>query len=175
MTQHSVADAVIVAAGSSRRMGGGDKLEMTIGGRSILRRTAEALAAAPEIASLIVVTAAERVDELQADAWLAELDARVIPGGRRRQDSVAEGVRAAVAEVVLVHDGARPLVSPALVTRVVDGVLRHGAAIPALPVVDALKRAEGELITASAERRLRTRRAPSPRRSCDQPASAGCA
>ena len=46
---------------------------------------------------------------------------------------------------MLVHDGARPFVSPGLVSRVVEGALRHGAAIPALPVVDALKRVEGEL------------------------------
>ncbi len=152
MTQHHVADAVIVAAGSSRRMGGGDKLEMTIGGRPILRRTVEALAAAPETDRLIVVSAAERVVELRTAPWLTDLGATVIAGGRRRQDSVAEGVRAASAEVVLVHDGARPFVSPGLITRVVDGVQRHGAAIPALPVVDALKRAEGELISASAAR-----------------------
>ena len=143
---------VIVAAGSSRRMGGGDKLEMTIGGQSSLRRTVEALAAAPEIDRLIVVAAEERVDELRASPWLVERSATVVPGGRRRQDSVAEGVRAATAPIVLVHDGARPLVSPALVSRVVEGVRRHGAAIPALPVVDALKRAEGHIITGSAER-----------------------
>ena len=152
MTQHSVADAVIVAAGSSRRMGGADKLGMTIGGRPILQRTTEALAAAPEVDRLIVVTAAERVEELRASPWLREQAATVVPGGRRRQDSVAEGVRAATAPIVLVHDGARPLVSRGLVTRVVDGIERHGAAIPALPVVDALKRAEGGIITASAER-----------------------
>ena len=152
MTQHSVADAVIVAAGSSRRMGGGDKLEMTIGGRPILRRTVDALAAAPQIDRLIVVTAAERVDELSSEPWLVAHEATVIAGGRRRQDSVAHGVRAAGAEVVLVHDGARPFVTPELIERVVEGVMRHGAAIPALPVVDALKRAQGELITASAER-----------------------
>ena len=152
MIQHSVADAVVVAAGSSRRMGGGDKLELTIGGRPILRRAVEALAAAPEIDRLIVVTSAERVDELRASPWLRAHAATVVPGGRRRQDSVAEGVRAASADVVLVHDGARPFVSRGLISRVVEGVLCYGAAIPALPVVDALKRAEGELITASAER-----------------------
>lgn len=152
MTQHDVADVVIVAAGSSRRMGGGDKLEMTIGGRPMLRRTVQALAASPETARLIVVTAAERVAELRAAAWLAGRGVTVIPGGRRRQDSVAAGVREASAEIVLVHDGARPFVSPGLVSRVVDGVRRHGAAIPALPVVDALKRAEGELIVGSADR-----------------------
>ncbi len=147
-----MADAVIVAAGSSRRMGGGDKLEMTIGGRPILRRTVEALAAAPQVDRLIVVTSAERVEELRTTPWLQACGATVLPGGDRRQDSVAEGVRAATAEVVLVHDGARPFVSPELVARVVDGVLHHGAAIPVLPVVDALKRAQDGLITASAER-----------------------
>ena len=152
MTQHDVADAVIVAAGSSRRMGGGDKLEMTIGGRPVLRRTVEALAAAPEIERIIVVTAAERVEELGTSPWLTEHRATVIPGGPRRQDSVAAGVREASAGIVLVHDGARPFVSAALVSRVVEGVRRHGAAIPALPVVDALKRVDGELISASAER-----------------------
>jgi 2-C-methyl-D-erythritol 4-phosphate cytidylyltransferase/2-C-methyl-D-erythritol 2,4-cyclodiphosphate synthase len=152
VSQHSVADVVIVAAGSSRRMGGGDKLELTIGGRPILRRAVESLAAAPEIDRLIVVTASERVDELRSAPWLERQPVTVIAGGRRRQDSVAEGVRVASAPIVLVHDGARPFVSRGLVTRVVDGVRRHGAAIPVLPVVDALKRAEGELITASAER-----------------------
>ncbi len=146
-----VADAVVVAAGSSRRMGGQDKLELTVAGRPILRWTVEALAA-PEIDRVIVVTAADRVDDLRSAAWLAELDVHVVPGGRRRQDSVAAGVRAAGAGIVLVHDAARPFVSPALVSRVVEGAQRHGAAIPALPVVDALKRVEGELITASAER-----------------------
>ena len=133
-------------------MGGGDKLEMTIGGRPILRRTVESLAAASEIDRLIVVTASERVQELRATPWLEGQNVTVVAGGRRRQDSVAEGVRAASASIVLVHDGARPFVSPGLVSRVVDGVQRHGAAIPALPVVDALKRAEGELITSSADR-----------------------
>ncbi len=152
MTQERIADAVIVAAGSSRRMGGADKLELTIGGRSILRRSVESMAAAPSVDRVIVVTAPERVEELRRMDWLGELEATVVPGGRRRQDSVAEGVRAATADVVLVHDAARPLVSSAVVGRVVEGALAHGAAIPALPVVDALKRVEGSHITASAER-----------------------
>jgi 2-C-methyl-D-erythritol 4-phosphate cytidylyltransferase/2-C-methyl-D-erythritol 2,4-cyclodiphosphate synthase len=150
--QQRVADVVVVAAGSSRRMGGGDKLDLAIGGRPILRRTVESLAAAPEIDTLIVVAAAERVDELRATDWLSRLAATVVPGGRRRQDSVAIGVHTASADIVLVHDAARPLVSAALISRVVAGVQEHGAAIPALPVVDALKRVDDGLITASAQR-----------------------
>lgn len=133
-------------------MGGGNKLELTLGGQPILRRTVETMAAAPEIGHVIVVTAAERVDELQAMPWLSALEAAIVPGGRRRQDSVALGVQAAGAKIVLVHDAARPFVSAELISRVVAGVREHGAAIPALPVVDALKRVDGELITASAER-----------------------
>ncbi len=133
-------------------MGGGDKLALTVAGRPILRWTLEALAGAPEVARIILVTAPLRVEELGATPWLADLGAIVVPGGRRRQDSVAAGVRATSAEIVLVHDAARPFVSSSLVSRVVAGVQRYGAAIPALPVVDALKRVDGALITASVER-----------------------
>jgi len=133
-------------------MGGRDKLELAIAGRSILRCSVESLASAPQIARVIVVTAPERLELLAAEPWLQAVGATLVPGGRRRQDSVAAGVRAAEAEIVLVHDAARPLVSPALISRVVDGVARYGAAIPALPVVDALKRVEGDHITGTAER-----------------------
>lgn len=152
VTHQRVADAVIVAAGSSRRMGGRDKLGLSLGGRPILRRSVEAMAAAPQIDRIILVTAPERVAELREAVWLTRLRATVLAGGARRQDSVAAGIRSATADIVLVHDAARPLVSAELVARVVAGVQAHGAAIPALPVVDALKRVEGELITATAER-----------------------
>ena len=115
-----IADAVIVAAGSSRRMGGSDKLELAIGGRSILRRSVDSMAAAPQIDRIIVVTSAERMEHLRGASWLTAIGATVVAGGRRRQDSVAAGVRAASAEIVLVHDAARPLVSAELVGRVVD-------------------------------------------------------
>jgi 2-C-methyl-D-erythritol 4-phosphate cytidylyltransferase/2-C-methyl-D-erythritol 2,4-cyclodiphosphate synthase len=150
--QHRIADAVVVAAGSSRRMGGQDKLGATIAGRPILRWTVEAFAAAPEIARVIVVAASDRVADLRQTPWLGALGATLVVGGARRQDSVAAGVGAATAEVVLVHDAARPLVSGALIARVVEGVQQHGAVIPVLPVVDALKRVEGVHISGSAER-----------------------
>ncbi len=152
MTQEAIADAVVVAAGSSRRMGGTDKLEIPLAGRSVLRRAAEAMAAAPLVRQVIVVCAAERVAELSAAAWLRALPGSVVAGGERRQDSVALGVRATSAGIVLVHDAARPFVSPELVARVVEGVRRHGAAIPVLPVVDALKRVDGERIVGRADR-----------------------
>jgi 2-C-methyl-D-erythritol 4-phosphate cytidylyltransferase/2-C-methyl-D-erythritol 2,4-cyclodiphosphate synthase len=152
VTRHARADAVVVAAGSSRRMDGRDKLELPLGGRPILRWSVEALAAVPSIDRVIVVTAPERLDSVRSADWIAAVGATVVPGGARRQESVTAGVRATSAELVLVHDAARPLVSRTLVERVLEGVRRHGAAIPALPVVDALKQVEAGLITDSVPR-----------------------
>lgn len=134
-------------------MGGQDKLDALIAGRPVLQWSVEAFAAAPLVGRLIVVTSPGRVDALSSASWLQPLDAIVVAGGSRRQDSVAAGVRLARAEVVLVHDAARPLVSDAVIRRVVEGAQRHGAAIPTLPVVDALKRVDDDgFISAGAER-----------------------
>ncbi|MFO1538926.1 MAG: 2-C-methyl-D-erythritol 2,4-cyclodiphosphate synthase [Chloroflexota bacterium] len=142
--EDAFADAVIVAAGASRRMGGLDKLRADLAGRPVLAWSIAALRAAASVRDVIVVGAADGADALAAEPWLRAAGARVVPGGARRQDSVAAGVRAAGAPVVLVHDGARPLVSPALIDRVARGAAEHGAAIPVIPVADSLKRLDGE-------------------------------
>jgi 2-C-methyl-D-erythritol 4-phosphate cytidylyltransferase / 2-C-methyl-D-erythritol 2,4-cyclodiphosphate synthase len=146
------ADAVVVAAGSSRRMDGVDKLSADLFGRPLLRWSVEAMASARSVARLIVVAAPDRVEALEQTPWLRALEARVVPGGERRQDSVEAGVRAAESAVVLVHDGARPLATPELADAVAAAALEHGAAIPVLPVVDALKRVEGNTIVGVAAR-----------------------
>lgn len=133
-------------------MGGLDKLSTPIAGRPVLRWAVESLAASPAVAEVIVVTTPERAADLRAADWLQAIGGRTVLGGLRRQDSVANGVRAATSGIVLVHDAARPFVSPQLVARVVDGVQRYGAAIPALPVVDALKRVVGDRIDGAARR-----------------------
>jgi 2-C-methyl-D-erythritol 4-phosphate cytidylyltransferase/2-C-methyl-D-erythritol 2,4-cyclodiphosphate synthase len=141
------ADAVIVAAGSSRRMGGTDKLLAPVAGRPLLAWTIDAIAAAPAIGRIVLVTAPDRVGEWAAAPWLpARVDA-VVAGGPSRQASVELGVRYLATvdpdggdRPVLVHDGARPLVSPALVDAVAEATLAHGAAIPVLPVAETLKR-----------------------------------
>jgi 2-C-methyl-D-erythritol 4-phosphate cytidylyltransferase/2-C-methyl-D-erythritol 2,4-cyclodiphosphate synthase len=141
------ADAVVVAAGSSRRMAGTDKLMALIGGRPLLAWTLDALLAAPEVQRLVLVTAPERVDTWRAAPWLPAGVTAVVPGGATRQQSVAAGVRyldaidpAGRDRPVLVHDGARPLVSPGLVAAVTEAVDRHGAALPVLAVAETLKR-----------------------------------
>jgi 2-C-methyl-D-erythritol 4-phosphate cytidylyltransferase/2-C-methyl-D-erythritol 2,4-cyclodiphosphate synthase len=137
-------------------MGGQDKLDASLAGRSLLRWAVEAFAASVHVAEVVVVTSAPRLAALQATPWLDALGARLVVGGPRRQDSVVAGLRATSAHMVLVHDAARPLVSGELIERVIDGVRQHGAAIPVVPVVDALKRVEGAAvggpITGTAER-----------------------
>jgi 2-C-methyl-D-erythritol 4-phosphate cytidylyltransferase/2-C-methyl-D-erythritol 2,4-cyclodiphosphate synthase len=141
------ADAVIVAAGSSRRMGGNDKLDELINGQTVLQRSVEAVAASRSVRGIVVVTAPQRRDEVARRPWLTDAGWQVVAGGERRQDSVAAGVRATSAAVVLVHDAARPLVSARLVDAVAAAAREHGAAIPVLPVADSIRHVEHGLVT----------------------------
>jgi 2-C-methyl-D-erythritol 4-phosphate cytidylyltransferase/2-C-methyl-D-erythritol 2,4-cyclodiphosphate synthase len=149
-------DAVVVAAGASTRMGGVDKLGLLVGGRPVLAWTLSALVAAPIVRRIVVVTVAARVGEVSRAPWLPSRVFAVVEGGARRQDSVAAGVAAlgegSPDDVVLVHDGARPLVSPELVMNVAMAAAEHGAAIPVLPVAETLKRVVDGLIAATVDR-----------------------
>jgi 2-C-methyl-D-erythritol 4-phosphate cytidylyltransferase/2-C-methyl-D-erythritol 2,4-cyclodiphosphate synthase len=155
------ADAIVVAAGGSERMGGTDKLLARIGGRPLLAHTLSALSASREVASIVVVTSEERWRELEDGAWLpAGVAVSFTDGGERRQDSVRLGFDELERSrpdpdgerVVLVHDGARPAVSAALITAVVNAAAEHGAAIPVVPVSETLKRIEGDQVAATVDR-----------------------
>lgn len=133
-------------------MGGQDKLAAGIQGRSVLRWSVEAMATSPQVRDVVLVAAPERVEAVRELPWLRNLGVSVVAGGARRQASVAAGVRATSADIVLVHDAARPFVTSALISRIVDGVDEHGAVIPVVPVVDALKRVDGDGVIGSADR-----------------------
>jgi 2-C-methyl-D-erythritol 4-phosphate cytidylyltransferase/2-C-methyl-D-erythritol 2,4-cyclodiphosphate synthase len=137
-------------------MGGGDKLGAVVGGRPVLAWTLDTLAATPIIRRIVVVTAAARVGEVAAAPWLPSRVVAVVEGGARRQDSVAHGIAAlgegSPEDVILVHDGARPLVTPELVARVAAASAEHGAAIPVLPVAETLKRVVDGQIAATVDR-----------------------
>ena len=160
----SRADAIIVAAGASTRMNGVDKLLVTIGDRPLLAHAIRALAMSPAIGSIVVVTTIERRGALEAGGWLAGLaedrEITFVDGGERRQDSVHAGFGALESatpdpdgsRVVLVHDGARPFVPPALVDAVVAAAERHGAAIPVLAVHETLKRVVDDRVASTVDR-----------------------
>jgi 2-C-methyl-D-erythritol 4-phosphate cytidylyltransferase / 2-C-methyl-D-erythritol 2,4-cyclodiphosphate synthase len=133
-------------------MGGIDKLDAELGGRPLLAWSVEAMASAVGVREVIVVAAAARVDELRRTPWLQALGARVVEGGSQRSDSVLAGVRATDAEVVLVHDAARPLVTAGLARAVSRAAAEHGAAIPVVPVTDSVKRAGDRGLVGSVDR-----------------------
>lgn len=152
------ADAIVVAAGRSRRMDGADKLAADVGGRPLLAWTLDAIAGARIVERIVVVASPERRAELADAPWLPERVVDVVAGGARRQESVHAGFVALdrfdpdEQGVVLVHDGARPLVTPALVTAVAAATARHGAAIPIVPVAETLKRIVGDVVGETVER-----------------------
>jgi 2-C-methyl-D-erythritol 4-phosphate cytidylyltransferase/2-C-methyl-D-erythritol 2,4-cyclodiphosphate synthase len=158
MPERPFADAIVVAAGSSTRMDGLDKLTAPIGGRPTLAWSLDALRRAGAVERVVVVVAAERVEAIAAADWLPR-GSVVVAGGERRQDSVAAGLaeleRQGIDEdrVVLVHDGARPAVGDSLIARVADATREHGAAIPVLPLVDTLKRVDGDRVVTTVDRR----------------------
>jgi 2-C-methyl-D-erythritol 4-phosphate cytidylyltransferase / 2-C-methyl-D-erythritol 2,4-cyclodiphosphate synthase len=152
------ADVVVPAAGSSWRMGGRDKLGESIRGRPVLAWTLANLAAASAVDRIVVVVPPSRVEEIRAAAWLPPAVVAVVAGGSRRQESVAAGIDVLVGlaahddRVVLVHDAARPLIDDALVARVAAAVVLHGAAVPVIPVVDTLKRLDGDRVRETVDR-----------------------
>ncbi len=136
--------AILLAAGSSERMGAIDKLWSDLDGSPVIAHSIRRLASTPAVDRLVIVAPAERHAALAA---LAPPDVAVacVEGGARRQDSVASGIAAASdAAWYLVHDGARPLASATLVTRVLDAAREHGAAVPGAPVTDTIKRVDAD-------------------------------
>lgn len=134
---------ILLAAGSSTRMQGVDKVWTDLGGEPLIARSLQAAASVDGVTDVIVVTAAARHDEVQTLAALLGCAVRCVEGGARRQDSVAAGIAAAPdADWYLVHDTARPLAGAALFAAVLDAARAHGAAIPVVPVVDTVKRVD---------------------------------
>lgn len=144
------ADAVIVAAGSSTRMLGIDKLLEPLHGKPLLQWSVEAMSRAESVSVMWLVARSDRVDELRQLSWLEGV--KVVAGGAERSDSVRTGIEKTNGRVVLVHDGARPLVSSKLVDAVAQAALIHGAAIPVLPVIDSLKRMGSNGIDSAVDR-----------------------
>jgi len=137
--------AIIAAAGEGRRLGAVvPKQLLQIGDRSILERSVAAFAGHDRVNDVIVVLPPALA--AAPPSWLIADDVRVVAGGARRQDSVANAFDRVVpeSEVILVHDAARPFVSPELISRSIDAAAEHGAAIAALPASDTVKRVEGE-------------------------------
>lgn len=140
------ATAIIVAAGSSQRMGF-DKLAAPLAGVPVLRRTLDAFLTSECIAGVIVVCPPERWGLLEkADSASFGKPVRRVDGGATRQESVAKGMAALApgTALVAVHDGARPLVSAEDITHCVAAAGVFRAASLARRVTETLKRADAD-------------------------------
>jgi 2-C-methyl-D-erythritol 4-phosphate cytidylyltransferase len=137
--------AIIVAAGSSQRMGF-DKLFALLNDKPVVAHTLAAFESAECVDEIIVVGKSDRVGELEELVRQSGFRkvAKVIAGGELRQDSVRRGLEriGSSAEYVAVHDAARPLITPGKIALVFNAAREYGAAALAEPVTDTLKRAD---------------------------------
>jgi 2-C-methyl-D-erythritol 4-phosphate cytidylyltransferase len=152
-----VLSAIIVAGGSSQRMGF-DKLFAVIAGEPVIAHAIRAFECAGCISEIVLVAREQRHDEIRritSSAGFKKISS-IVPGGERRQDSVWAGLNSidGRAEYVAVHDAARPLITPEQIERAFAQCRVHGAAALAEPVNDTLKRADANLlVVGSVDRR----------------------
>ena len=147
--------AVVAAAGSSTRMGQ-DKLLLPLDGQPVVLHTLRALDLCPMITEIVVVTREDLVvpiGQLCRDSGLEKVR-KVLVGGETRSRSVLAGLGelSPDAELVAIHDGARPLVSQAVLEEAIRRAAQCGAAAPAVPVKDTVKRARDGVVQATLDR-----------------------
>lgn len=153
---------VIAAAGRGARIGAGlPKALLLLAGETLLARSARAFLDHPAVGEVVAVVP----DPASARAALGPLAQRLrlVRGGEERQDSVRAGLEAlGAADIVLVHDAARPFVEPALIDAVIDAARRTGAAVPGLPLVDTVKEvgADGRVLRTLPREALRAVQTP---------------
>lgn len=146
--------ALIVAAGRGQRFGAGlPKQYLPLKGVPILRHALQAFCGHPDISAVWAAIHPDDADLFAAAA--AGLPVKVTHGGAARQDSVRLGLEAMAAvspDAVLIHDGARPMVSAGLISRVLAALDTAEAVVPAVPVIDTLKRVDGARIAETVSR-----------------------
>lgn len=148
--------AVIVAAGSARRMGGVDKIMAELEGEPLILRTVRAFQETVVIGEIVIVTRPDLIvpiSDLCQRAGLHKVSL-VVAGGETRQASVSQGLGSLTkgTQLAAIADGARPLVSPQLIDRVVRAANTFGAAAPALPVKDTVKEAAEGFVVRTPDR-----------------------
>ena len=136
--------AIIAAGGRGRRLGAsGPKQLLVLAGRTILQRAVDAFDASDRVDEIVVVLPPELVGDARERVWLEarKTPLAIVAGGARRQDSVARGFDrvSAGAEIVVVHDAARPFVTAALIDATIEAARRHGVAVAGLTASDTVK------------------------------------
>jgi 2-C-methyl-D-erythritol 4-phosphate cytidylyltransferase len=146
---------IIVAAGSGRRLGARiPKAFVKINGKPMLEYSLEAYQNCKHINEIILVkTPAYQFNGLKYFDRFSKL-AAIVSGGKERLDSVRAGLNSVSpqADMVMIHDAARPLIRPEQIHSVISAVKKHGAAILASPVTDTIKSADKHIIKRTVDR-----------------------
>lgn len=155
-TSPPVCSAVVVAAGSARRMEGIDKILTLLGELPVLVHTLYVFEDCPDISEVIVVTREDllvEVGNLCRQFGLNKVK-KVVVGGKERINSVQNGLVEVRedADIIAIHDGARPLLPGKVLSEVLKKARLTGAAAPALPITDTVKRAEQGLAMETVDR-----------------------
>lgn len=156
--------AIIPSAGMGTRMGSKKKNYIKLLGVPVLVHTLRAFEAAKGVESVILVAPKADIEFCRrniARKYRLKKVLMIVAGGKERQDSVARGLKAIIEEgvdgatlpdIVIVHDGARPLVTPELIEAAIKGAKKYGGAVVAVPVKDTIKEAHGAFIKKTAPR-----------------------
>ena len=142
--------AVIVCAGNSTRMGGVNKILLPLGDRKVIGVTMQAFQACESVSEIIIVAREDDIPAIRSEAEAAGITklAACTVGGSTRQESVINGIKMISKDsgLVAVHDGARPLVKPEHIEKVIKDASVFGGATLGVPVKDTIKTVDGGLI-----------------------------
>jgi 2-C-methyl-D-erythritol 4-phosphate cytidylyltransferase len=147
MTNQPKTAAIIVAAGESRRMNRIDKVLAPLAGRPVISHVLTAFDGCESIGHIVLVVNEKSLEQCRTLVAGLEKPIDVCVGGKRRQDSVAAGLKGLKdCEWVIIHDGARPLVTKELIEQGLKAAQETGAAVAAVPVTDTIKVADDDRI-----------------------------
>lgn len=146
--------AVIVAAGTASRMGGIDKVMAPLDGEPMIVRTVRTFQNCDAVKEIVIVTREDLIPKITSMCGKFDKVRAVVVGGKDRPESVRNGLRMLSGQVKLaaVQDGARPLITEAVIDRTIRAAHTYGAAAPAIPVKDTVKVVTGGIVTTTPDR-----------------------
>ena len=147
--------AVIVAAGTASRMGGIDKVMAPLEGEPMIARTVRTFQTCDAVKEIVIVTREDLILPIRDLCKNMDKVKAVVCGGKSRQESVELGLSALSNKVklVAVQDGARPLITHAVIDRTIRAAHSYGAAAPAIPVKDTIKVVNGGVVSSTPDRK----------------------
>jgi 2-C-methyl-D-erythritol 4-phosphate cytidylyltransferase len=138
--------AIIVAAGSGKRMGGEiEKQFLPLCGFPLLKHTLQIFEDCSQVDQVLLVLSQERIEYCRREilkAYGFQKVQELIPGGDKRQDSVYQGLKQLREGIVLIHDGVRPLLPPELLLRIIEESETHQAVVPVTEIEETVKKVD---------------------------------